>query len=206
VLTTTTLSTEELLDKVRHSVLRVRTTGCAQLATGSAWLSENGSVITNRHVVEGAHQVELTTWDGRDLEPSDVQVSSSYDIAELNGNWSDNVALEPLTIRRTRVEPGERIAIVGYPEGGVLDISTGVAVEYAPSPDPDDPLEVLKATTVVKPGNSGGPALDVHGRVVGVVFAEELAVDELLVIPIDTVLGIDPADFRPEPDCRTLEP
>jgi S1-C subfamily serine protease len=110
-----------------------------------------------------------------------------------------------LTNRTTRVDPGERIAIVGYPEGGPLSISTGVAVEYAPSPDPEDPVEILKATTIVKPGNSGGPALDDQGRVVGVVFAEELAVDELLIIPIDTVMGIAPADFRAEPDCRTLE-
>lgn len=202
VATNTTLNSDGLLEKVRDSVMRVRTTGCGELATGSSWLIGARELVTNRHVVDGAHKVEVTTWDGYDLETSSVRVATTHDVARLQLPSTSRVVGAPLEVRSDRVESGERIFIVGYPEGNEVSVSSGVAVEYAPSPDPDDPVEVLKATTIIQPGNSGGPAFDVNGQVVGVVFAEELAVDEALIIPIDTVLSMPGSDFVQEPDCR----
>lgn len=98
------------------------------------------------------------------------------------------------------MEPGERIAIVGYPEGNELRVETGVALGYSFDPNLA-PRELLKATTVIKPGNSGGPALDERGEVVGVAFARELKNDAALVIPIADVLGPAAAPLHPEPGC-----
>ncbi|MFZ4434812.1 MAG: S1 family peptidase, partial [Microthrixaceae bacterium] len=180
--TTTTLKPDEILDLARDSIIRVRNTGCGELGVGSAWLAEDGSVITNRHVVESHHDIEMLTWDGFDLTPTAVEFSTDLDIARLHGDWSTAAELRALPVRSTRVEPGERISIVGFPEGEKLAVSSGVAVGYGP--EPDEPThEVLKLTTVIKPGNSGGPAIDVNGQVVGVTFAKELATDEALVIP-----------------------
>jgi len=60
---------------------------------------------------------------------------------------------------------------------------------------------LLKATTVVRPGNSGGPALDEQGRVIGVIFAELIASDEALIIPWDVIASLAPGDFAPEQPC-----
>lgn len=182
-------------------MIRIRNTGCGELGVGSAWLAADGSVMTNRHVVEGDYKIEMLTWDGIDLTPSSIEVAEDLDVARLSGDWSAASALTPLPVRTTRVEPGERIAIVGFPEGNELKVSTGVAVGYGP--EPDTPAhEVLKLTNVIKPGNSGGPAIDANGEVVGVAFAEEVATDEALVIPIQAVVALTPADFVVQSPCR----
>ena len=206
--TTTTISTtipdltkDQLLALARKSVVRVRNTGCGELSIGTAWLAADGQMVSNRHVVEGERFLEMSTWDGRDLAPKSARVADDADISRIAGDWRPGRGLVPLPIRTTRVVPGERIAIVGYPEGNELQAVTGVAVNYAKDPDLA-PREILKLTTVVRPGNSGGPALDVRGRVVGVVYAKELATSESLVIPIADVFGAMAAGLRAEPTCE----
>jgi S1-C subfamily serine protease len=182
-------------------VIRVRNTGCGELGVGSAWLASDGTVVTNHHVVADRHELEMLTWDGIDLAPSEVDVANDLDIARLSGDWSSAPELVPLPVRQSRVEPGERIAIVGFPEGERLAVTSGVAVGYGPEPDTPE-HEVLKLTTVIKPGNSGGPAIDVHGEVVGVAFAKERDNDEALVIPIQDVMALGPGAFSTEQPCR----
>lgn len=191
---------EEILEHARHGVVRVRNTGCGQLSTGTAWLAPDGRLLSNRHVVESARELEVLTWEGRDAAARGASVSSSVDIGVLDGEWSSVEGLRPLEVRRDRVEPGERIAIIGYPEGDRLAVSSGVAVGYGVEPEAG-PGELLKATNIVKPGNSGGPAVDQEGRVVGVVFAEHLARDEALIVPWDVVASLPPGDLVTDPGC-----
>lgn len=194
------LTPADLLAASRHSVVRVRNTGCGELSTGSAWLADDGAMVSNRHVVEGLRNLEMNTWDGRDLVPAGAEIADEADISRIRGTWPVEARLTPLPIRTTRVEPGERIAIIGYPEGNELDVATGVALGYATDPELA-PREILKLTTVVRPGNSGGPAVDAQGRVVGVVYAKERANDASLVIPIADVFGETAALLRPETGC-----
>lgn len=201
--TTTTvprLDAEQLLDLARRSVVRVRNTGCGELSTATAWLAGDGRMVSNRHVVEGERFLEMATWDGRDLAPRSAQVADAADVSRIDGDWAAGRGLRPLPIRAGRVAPGERIAIVGYPEGNELQVVTGVAVDYVTDARLA-PREVLRLTTVVRPGNSGGPAMDEQGRVVGVVYAKETATSNSLVIPITDVFGPRAAPLRSQPTC-----
>jgi len=190
-----------LLDVARRSLVRVRNTGCGELSVGSSWMIAGGDLVTNRHVVEDYRTIELLTWDGIDLSPDGVAASDSLDLARLHGDWSAAPGLRPLPLRADRVQPGERIFIVGFPEGEQLAVSAGVADGYGP--EPDTPAhEVLKLTTIIKPGNSGGPALDSAGRVVGVAFAEEVKTDEALVIPIQALEALPASAFHSVGTCR----
>jgi len=195
------LDADALLALSRRAVMRVRNTGCGELSTGTAWLAEDGRMVSNRHVVEGLRRLEMNTWDGRDLVPSSAEVADQADISRIGGSWPPEAKLVPLKVRSTKVEPGERIAIIGYPEGNELSVTTGEAIGYSTDPDLAQ-RELLKLTTVIKPGNSGGPAVDERGEVVGVVFAKELKNDAALVIPIADVFGPNAAPLRPEPGCR----
>lgn len=190
----------ELLELARDSVVRVRNTGCGELSTGSAWLAPDGRLVSNRHVVEGLRFLEASTWDGRDLSIESAEVADDADISRIAGDWSAAEPWVPLRSRDSRVEPGERIAILGYPEGNELQVTTGIAVGYQFDPELA-PREILKLTTVVKPGNSGGPAVDMFGRVVGVVYAKELATSESLVVPVSDVLGGEAVPLEPAPPC-----
>lgn len=194
------LDPDEILGHTREGVVRVRNTGCGELSTGTAWLAPDGRLISNRHVVEAARELDVLTWEGRDAVATGALVSSSVDIGVLDGEWSSVEGLRPLEVRLERVVPGERITIVGYPEGDRLDVSSGVAVGYDVEPEAG-PGELLRATNVVKPGNSGGPVVDREGRVVGVVFAEYLSRDEALIVPWDVVAALPPGDLVPDAGC-----
>lgn len=195
-----TIDPDDLLDHTRAGVVRVRNNGCGELSTGTAWLADDGRLISNRHVVEASRTLDILTWEGRDAVASGATVSSRVDVGVLEGNWSDVPGLEPLEVRVKRVAPGERITIIGYPEGDRLAASSGVAVGYGPEPEVG-PGELLKATNVVKPGNSGGPAVDEQGRVVGVVFAEFLSRDEALIVPWDVIAALPAGDLVPDLGC-----
>ena len=179
-----------------------RNTSCTSVSVGSGFMITPGEIITNRHVAEKADRLELLSWDGHDLSVGSAAVSTGADIARLSVAGDAAAALQPLEVRTTRVTPGERIAVVGFPEAQELAITTGVAVGYGPGTDGDS-TTVLQATTVVHHGNSGGPALDDHGRLVGVVYAIHAADDLALIIPIDEALALTPSTFHPSPsDCR----
>ena len=196
------LTDDQLLDRVRRSVVRIRNTSCTSVSVGSGFTLTPGEIITNRHVAEKADRLELLSWDGHDLSVGSAAVSTGADIARLGVVGDAAAALQPIEVRTTRVTPGERIAVVGFPEAQELAITTGVAVGYGPGTDGDS-TTVLQATTVVHHGNSGGPALDDHGRLVGVVYAIHTADDLALIIPIDEALALTPSTFHPSPsDCR----
>jgi len=194
------MTSEDLMELARQSVVRVRNTGCGELSVGSAWLADDGRMVSNQHVVEGVRGLEMSTWDGRDMTVASIEAADTADVSRVVATWPPAAVLRPMSVRTTRVEPGERIAILGYPEGGELKVSTGVSLGYATDLDLA-PREILKLTNVVKPGNSGGPAVDQLGRVVGVVYAEEIKTDAALVIPITDAVGPTAVPMQPVLAC-----
>ena len=105
-----------------------------------------------------------------------------------------------MTVRTERVSPGETVSILGYPDGNQLQVSSGAALEYVVDLRLA-PREILKVTTPVRPGNSGGPVVDRHGKVVGVIYATEIATEDTLVIPIDDVFGPQAVPLEPQRTC-----
>jgi S1-C subfamily serine protease len=178
-----TLAQDSAERRARRLTVRVRSETCIGVGSGSGFALDENTLITNRHVVVGSDRLEVSTWDGRTLSASSATVGTGGDIAivNVNGRLPQTARLGP------RARRGDPVTVVGYPLGGRLTLRRGTVV------DRDDgfrfriPGDVLRMTTLVKPGNSGGPVLDDEGRVVGVVFAIELATDWALAIPIESV-------------------
>jgi S1-C subfamily serine protease len=153
--------------------LRVTGTACGYGVEGSAWVAGRNLVVTNAHVVAG----ETATWVqvrgiGRQLPAEVVAFDERNDIAILRVAGLD---LPPLPVAAAR--PGEASAVIGFPQNGPLDIEparTGTT-ERVFSTDAYDngPVEriVTSFRVYVRPGNSGGPAVDADGRVVSTIFA-----------------------------------
>jgi S1-C subfamily serine protease len=153
--------------------LRVTGTACGYGVEGSAWVAGRNLVVTNAHVVAG----ETATWvqiggSGQQLPAEVVAFDERNDIAVMR---VEGLGLAPLPVAAART--GEAAAVIGFPQNGPLDIEparTGTT-ERVVSTDAYDngPVEriVTSFRVYVRPGNSGGPAVDADGRVISTIFA-----------------------------------
>jgi S1-C subfamily serine protease len=197
-----TLARDSAERRARRLTVRVRSKTCFGVGSGSGFALDEHTLITNRHVVVGSNELEVSTWDGRTFSARSASVGTVGDIAivKVAGRLPQPARYGPPARR------GDPVTVVGYPLGGRLTLRRGTVV------DRDDgyrfriPGPVLRMTTLVRPGNSGGPVLDEDGRVVGVVFAIEIATDWALAIPAESVQRlIRSGRLEPAPtSCRSL--
>lgn len=167
--------------------VRVRNRGCDFVATGTGFAVDEHLLITNRHVVEGAEELQLDTWDGRSVQVAVHRVTYAHDLAVI-----ETVEPLPRVARLAAVDPrpGSRVSVVGFPKGGPLRQRQGTVVDQVDGDQLDDSAAVLRINARVEHGNSGGPLLDASGRVAGVVYAIERATDYGLAIPVSSLKGL----------------
>src|SRR5215208_3171380 len=153
--------------------LRVTGIACGYGVEGSGWIAGHNLVVTNAHVVAGESATRVQVGGAGQLLPAKVVVfDEKNDIAVLR---VDRLGLTPL--RLATPQPGEPAAVIGFPENGPLDIEparTGTTQRVVSSDAYDrGPVErtVTSFRVYVRPGNSGGPAVNANGQVVSTIFA-----------------------------------
>jgi S1-C subfamily serine protease len=158
----------------RRSVVRVFGTACGLGVEGSGWVAEPGVVVTNAHVVAGETDTAVqVNGVGSGLPATVVAFDVHDDLAVLR---VAGMGLRILPMA-SAAPAGLSVAILGYPLDGPFDAEPGrigqtqtVSTENAYGVG-----HVQRAITAlrgrVRPGNSGGPLVDAHGRVVATVFA-----------------------------------
>ena len=142
-------------------------------ATGSGFvIDEDGHIVTNAHVVDGAESVQVTL--GEDDESFDADVvgaDPSTDIAVLQVDASDD-QLHPLTLGDSgSVEVGDPVVAIGNPFGLDRTVTAGIVSALQreiSAPNGFTINDVIQTDAPINPGNSGGPLLDAAGRVIGV--------------------------------------
>jgi S1-C subfamily serine protease len=168
-----TLAQDSLRRRAEKMTLRVRNISCAGVATGSAWAIDPHTLVTNRHVLAGAAILEMDAWDGTAFE-GDVAQAEEGRLVDI-GIASVPQRLPVVAQTGPRARPGDRVTAVGYPLGGELTLSPGRVVRYLDGrtlpPEIAFAGPVMQLSTRIKHGNSGGPVLDAHGRVVGIIYA-----------------------------------
>src|SRR5215203_6207732 len=153
--------------------LRVTGIACGYGVEGSGWAAGQNLVVTNAHVVAGETATRVQVGGAGRLLPAKVVVfDEKNDIAVLRVN---GLGLTPLPLTAPR--PGEAAAVIGFPENGPLEVEparTG-ATQRVISSDAYDRGPVKRVVTsfrvYVRPGNSGGPAVNANGQVVSTIFA-----------------------------------
>jgi len=174
-------------DVIRPSVVLVRgmpddgeegTKGMAegkadvQKGTGVVIL-ENGTILTNLHVVAGAKRIHVVFFDGHESEAEMIGQRPEHDLAVLQPKSTPD-DLVPATMRSTNgLRVGEAVVAVGFPFGIGPSTSAGVVSglkrEYV-SPEGKRLLtNLIQFDAAVNPGNSGGPLVTLDGEVVGIV-------------------------------------
>jgi len=186
-------------DAVQRMAVRIRNVGCGTLTTGSGFAIDATVLITNRHVVEQSDQVQVATYDGRDVAVSTASTAALADLAIVR--TVDELPSYPVLADADPVR-GDAVTVVGYPQGGALTVTSGTVIGETTDPINENLGEVLVTDAPVEPGSSGSAALDAEGRVIGVVYAKNAAGQSFLV-PVSTLRRLldDTAAFTPTQAC-----
>ncbi|MGC2780514.1 MAG: Do family serine endopeptidase [Bradyrhizobium sp.] len=141
--------------------------GRAVTGQGSGFfISADGFAVTNNHVVDGANKVEVTTDDGKTYSAKVIGTDQRTDLALIKVEGSSNFPFAKLADGKPRI--GDWVLAVGTPFGLGGTVTAGIvsAVGRDIGNGPYD--DFIQIDAPVNKGNSGGPAFDVDGNVVGV--------------------------------------
>jgi S1-C subfamily serine protease len=154
------------------NVYRVEGRGCGGVVSGSAYPVAPGYLITNAHVVSGTAGTTLSQAGGRRFNATVVFFDSRKDIAIL---YAPSIA-SPALVNSDGTR-GTQGAVIGYPGGGDESVSPAVIDKSTSAEGRDIYSNSLVTRQIwiieadVRPGNSGGPLVDLQGHVLGLVFA-----------------------------------
>jgi tetratricopeptide (TPR) repeat protein len=129
------------------------------------FISGNGDIITNRHVLAGAQRAEVKTTNGKVYTITlIVAEDEEADIIRASVNIPVE-SVRPLSVSSSIPEVGERIAVIGSPLGLERTVSDGIvsAVREIPAFG-----KIIQITAPISPGSSGSPVVNMKGEVIGV--------------------------------------
>ena len=166
-----------LYARVSPSVVQVNVVGRGEEGTGSGLIVDaTGLILTNNHVVDSAHSVEVVLSDGRSLAASVVGTDPAWDLAIVRlSKPPQDLTPAPLGDSDS-VVVGQNIFVIGSPFGLSRTLTSGIVsgIDRTFATGRGLPLRGLIQTDAsINPGNSGGPVFDLAGRVVGIATAIE---------------------------------
>ena len=160
-----------ITSEVTASAFGQTTTG---MSTGSGFvLTEDGYVVTNHHVIEGATGVTVTMSDGTEYTATVVGSDSTNDVALLK--ISEEVSLPAVTIGSSdALRVGDQVVAIGNPLG---ELTATLTVGYVSAKERDvttdgTTINMIQTDAAINSGNSGGPLFNMRGEVVGITTAK----------------------------------
>ncbi len=174
------LASTPVVAATQPSVVKVHAIApsCQKVLEGSGFVLSPDRVMTNAHVVAGADTVTVAV-NGNPIDATVVSYDPTVDIAILA---APNLPAQPLAFADGAAKTGTDALVMGYPGGGDFQATPARVRETIRLSGPDIyrnatvTREVYTVRATVEQGNSGGPMIDLNGRVLGVVFGA--AVDD----------------------------
>ncbi len=174
---TNALSVNEIYRRARDGVVEITVTsdggaGGSTQAQGSGFVTDTaGHVVTNQHVADGATSISIRFWNGKSYSATVVGTDTSTDLAVLKVNAPASV-LKPLTLGdSSSLEVGDGVVAIGSPFGLEETVTTGIVSalhRQMTSPNNFTISDSIQTDAAINHGNSGGPLLNLQGRVIGV--------------------------------------
>jgi S1-C subfamily serine protease len=186
-----------------QSVVKVASLGCGGLVTGSGFPVGTGYIATNAHVVSGTSAHTILTPGGAEMQATVIYFDPEKDVAVL---YVPEYRSAPLPFGPA--DRGTEGAVIGYPGGGAEQISPAVVDGKVPAEGRDIynsnliTREIYVMQARVRPGNSGGPLVDLEGRVLGLVFATSASDPNQAYALTDAEIAGDIRDAQAHPSAK----
>jgi S1-C subfamily serine protease len=144
----------------------------SSVAEGTGFvIDSSGHILTNEHVVSGASSINVAFADGFQTTAKLVGTDPSSDLAMLQVNVASG-ELHPVALGDSAtVVPGDAVVAIGNPFGLTRSISAGIISgidREMTAPNGFTITGAIQTDAAINHGNSGGPLLDMNGRVIGI--------------------------------------
>ena len=155
----------------------VRTTSSGQTyeakSSGTGFIiTENGYIVTNHHVIDGATKITVTLADGTQYAATLVGSNSTNDVAVIQ---AAAVGLQPVTLgSSSAMQVGDQVVAIGNALG---ELTASLTVGYVSGIDRDvstdgTVINMIQTDAAINSGNSGGPLFNAKGEVIGITTAK----------------------------------
>ena len=169
-------------------------------SSGSGFIiSEDGYVVSNYHVVEGATTLTVITYDGTEYDAELIGYDQSNDVSLMK---IDATGLDPVTIGSSdKLIVGDQVVAIGNPLGeltSTLTVGYISAKDRTINTDGTYNINMMQTDAAINSGNSGGPLFNMKGEVIGITTAKYSGESSSgatiegigFAIPIDDVIGM----------------
>lgn len=185
------LTVPQVVEKVTPAVVGVSTKSLVrdqffnvkeQEGLGSGFIiNEDGYVVTNYHVINGAQEVKVIFYDGKEVNAKVVNYDAERDIAVIK--ITDDVKMPGIAQLgdSSTVKAGEEVIAIGNPLGKEFSSTVTKGIVSSPnrkiSTDNGNVLDYIQTDAAINPGNSGGPLINSNGEVIGINTAKKVGAD-----------------------------
>jgi S1-C subfamily serine protease len=189
--------------KAAAATVKITSLGCGGLVTGSGFPVGPGYIVTNAHVVSGTNNHTIWAPSGAQMPATVVYFDPERDVAVL---YAPEYRGAPLVFGPA--QRGTKGAVIGYPGGGQEQESPAVVDGTILAQGRDIyssntvTRQIFIITARVRPGNSGGPLVDLEGRVLGLVFATSAGDPNQAYALTDDEIAGDVRDAQAHPSVK----
>ena len=200
----------DVVDEVADSVVEIN---CTMVKTQYDWfgrpittsgtsagsgviIADNGTIITNHHVIDGASDITIRLRNGTEHTATLVGSDSEHDLAIIRFTPDEGETLTVATFgESSKLKVGQPVVVIGNPLGTLGGTVTDGIISAL---DRDITVEgtkmrLLQTNASINSGNSGGGMFDLDGRLVGIVNAKSsgMGIEGLgFAIPADTAVAV----------------
>ena len=173
IATETFFESHEWYDVMRRQFYGVPLPQAKSISLGSGVIiDEEGYLLTNLHVVNGAHRIQVKLWDGREYEAEWLSETPASDVALLRIKAKPGERFKAIKFAHDDdLLLGETVLALGNPFGLGGSVTRGILSSKNRRPATGkEPLNIedwLETDAAINPGNSGGPLVNLRGELIG---------------------------------------
>lgn len=197
------MTVQQITEKTKSSVVEIKTESVAsdswmqqyvtQGAGSGVIITEDGYIVTNNHVIDGANKIAVTTADGKEYDAELIGTDTITDVAVLKIKAS---GLSPATYGNSdQLAVGDMAVAIGNPLGELGGTVTAGIISALDRQLVIDgkTMTLLQTDSSINPGNSGGGLFNGDGQLIGIVVAKSSGSDVEglgFAIPINTAAEV----------------